>query len=972
MSDHPLCTDPRCGRCSQRRAAAGFRGTTIDLERPVKAVTQMPTQPATPVPASPVACPNCGHVPGEPQRVTESFATGGIVPRGGLHLVGEQGCYPLVLPAGARIVPVGDARRAVEAAPVAVRQAADVEYADPGLLDGRRRHPLGSEADVRAAWEAVVRDAARYPAGEAVRVRARVLAAMRRLDLPLPVDERAAEARINGKDSFDDVRERVRRALRATHSDPYCWVCILDLTDTDVVWMSDGDKLYLAPYTLDGDTVTVGEPVEVVRTYAPAGSPDTEAATEARGQAVADVVGARVIEAKGTSKAGGRVFGVQLIAYGDSRNQRRYPRSVLEAAVGLYEGAQAYDHHRTQEEMQTGTIAGLVGHFQNVTAGEHGLEADLHLLPSATLAAESLDAALALKESGHSTGVGLSHDVFARFRSITESGQQIQEATEITAVMSVDLVSTPAAGGQAVRAVAGGITPTPQDPAVTAAESSTTKEEPVTVNLADVLAAFKEATPEQLAAAGLARAGTTTSAAAAAETTQTAAGAGERASEAGESKTSFVAGLMIRAKVDAAQLPVSFVEAVTSALPDRITEADVDNHIALLKGAIGGLERAGLAPTVTAKVTQESRDKKIAALDAMFAGNYREGYTSLKKAWADYTGHRTQWLGEGDVTQQILRESQGFDSGYAGVRSVEAIDSTTWAQALGDALHRRLMALYSQPSLQSWRKIVSQITPVNDFRENKRVRIGGYGNLAVVAQGAPYQPMQSPTDEEAVYAVIKRGGTESLTYETVRNDDIGAVRDIPYRLGLAAGITLYRYVWDMLPANAATTYDSTALFHASHGNTTATALSQSGMSTIRRLMRKQAAYGQDTNILSLVPRLLVVPPELEEIAHQIATSAVAIPSTPAGPSDTPNLHKGLDVEVIDYYTDANDWYAVADGGMCPLIEMGFLDGREDPELFTQADPNVGSNFDADKVTYKIRHIYNGTVLDHVGFQRGTQ
>jgi hypothetical protein len=54
----------------------------------------------------------------------------------------------------------------------------------------------------------------------------------------------------------------------------------------------------------------------------------------------------------------------------------------------------------------------------------------------------------------------------------------------------------------------------------------------------------------------------------------------------------------------------------------------------------------------------------------------------------------------------------------------------------------------------------------------------------------------------------------------------------------------------------------------------------------------------------------------------------------------------------------------------PLIEMGFYQGRVDPELFTQSDPNNGSMFNNDTITYKIRHIYAGTPLEHRGFYRG--
>jgi hypothetical protein len=368
-------------------------------------------------------------------------------------------------------------------------------------------------------------------------------------------------------------------------------------------------------------------------------------------------------------------------------------------------------------------------------------------------------------------------------------------------------------------------------------------------------------------------------------------------------------------------------------------------------------------------VTKESAAKKTEALDAFWAGDYTKGYRSFREAYLDITGHRPAAWGE-DVNRRILRESfgAGFDSA---VRSAESLDASSWAQALGDSLTRRMIRMYGQPSLASWRKVVSEVVPVMDFRQQKRVRVGGYGLLPEVAEGAPYQPLQSPGDEEAVYSIIKRGGTEDLTLEMIANDDIGAIRSVPRNMGLAAAITLYRFVWDLLITNVTCTYDGTALFHTNHANTTnPLVLNQTGLSTARRLMRKQAAYGASTNILSLTPRLLVVPADLEEMAFQLTTSAVAVPSTPAGPSDTPNIHRGMDFEVLDYWTDTNDWFLAADPMMCPLIEVGFYQGREEPELFTQADANTGTMFNADKFTYKLRHIYSGTPLEHRGFQRG--
>lgn len=672
---------------------------------------------------------------------------------------------------------------------------------------------------------------------------------------------------------------------------------------------------------------------------------------------VSDRIEGRVLEAAGTTADGGRVFRVRIISAGDSKNGRRYPAHVLREAVDKYEGAKAYDHHRSTDELRSSTINGLVGYYRNVEASDEGLDGDLCLLPGATHTAEALDATVLTQAAGLDPLVGISHDALTYTRPIADGRRRLQEAVRITKVHSADVVADPAAGGKAVRVLAGGIEETDPDES-----GESNEEEDVPLTSQTVLAALKDASPEDLAAVGLSKVDTTAGAAPAEPVQAT------EAAPAAVEKASFLGGLMIREKVAAAGLGERVVESVREVLPDRVTESDVDAQIAALKAAMGLVERGDLHPTATAQVTQESLDKKKAALDAFFSGDY-SGYRSFRDAYLDVTGYRPRSLGE-DLNKRIMRESIGdlYDSAD---RTTESLTSSSWNLVLGDSITRRLVAAYAHPSLQTWRSIVSSTIPVNDFRTQRIDRVGGYGVLPAVNQGAPYQPLTSPANEEVTYAITKRGGTEDLTLEMIANDDVRAISNIPKKLGLAAARTLHNFVWDFILTNP-TIYDTNTLFHASHSNTTAVALSQSNVSTLRAKMRDGTAYGDTSDILSLVPKILVVPNELEELAFQIATSAVAIPATPAGPSNTPNLHAGLQPIVLDYDTDANDWFLVADPDMCPTIEVGFYQGRQEPELFTQSDQTVGSMFNADKVLYKIRHIYSGAVLDFRGFQRGTQ
>ncbi|MCL4764525.1 MAG: hypothetical protein KJ018_22555, partial [Burkholderiales bacterium] len=68
--------------------------------------------------------------------------------------------------------------------------------------------------------------------------------------------------------------------------------------------------------------------------------------------------------------------------------------------------------------------------------------------------------------------------------------------------------------------------------------------------------------------------------------------------------------------------------------------------------------------------------------------------------------------------------------------------------------------------------------------------------------------------------------------------------------------------------------------------------------------------------------------------------------------------------------DANDYHMTASPDQTPMIEIGFLDGSEDPEIFVADNPTVGSMFSNDQLTWKLRHIYGGAVLDYRGFAAG--
>lgn len=152
-----------------------------------------------------------------------------------------------------------------------------------------------------------------------------------------------------------------------------------------------------------------------------------------------------------------------------------------------------------------------------------------------------------------------------------------------------------------------------------------------------------------------------------------------------------------------------------------------------------------------------------------------------------------------------------------------------------------------------------------------------------------------------------------------------------------------------------------ALFHATHANLGAAALDATTFAAARLAMVKQVRAGSSKR-LNIGPSTVLVPFELQEAAYNLFVRGQNLDKT---------YVQTINPEVIPvaYWTDANDWAAVADPRRIPTIEVGFLDGREEPELFVQDTPNVGSLFSNDKVTYKIRHIYSGAVMDYRGLYK---
>jgi hypothetical protein len=415
---------------------------------------------------------------------------------------------------------------------------------------------------------------------------------------------------------------------------------------------------------------------------------------------------------------------------------------------------------------------------------------------------------------------------------------------------------------------------------------------------------------------------------------------------------------------------------------DEIVEAikeAVSYEAALVQSAMGSVTAF---PRV--RVGSATHDKYYLALQGMFSqedekdtdGKKVPAFQSIKEAYCRWTGRDPF---EVDPFEIMSEFGCKYDSARDHRRIQESVTTATWGQIYADVLYLMLMRWYTNnPAYNRWKAVVSDIENVPDFQNRHWTRIGGYGDLGTVAETATYPMLDSAPDEEVVYAVAKRGGLDDITFEAIANDRVGAIRRIPIGMARSAVRTLFKFVMSMATTNnPIMDYDSTTLYHTNHANAGTTALSLTGLQTITAGMRAQTAYGESLEILGErnLPSVLIVPGSLEFVAMRLVAPSDAYLAAIANPgteqSLDPQAFKGrMTYIVYDVLSSTTGWYAVANPMEVGTIVMGFLNGRQDPELFVQDQPNVGANFTADKTTYKVRHIYGGDVIDHRSFYRG--
>lgn len=781
--------------------------------------------------------------------------------------------------------------------------------------------------------------------------------------------------------SLDDIRNMLWNAVQ----DKFGKEAYLNQVYGSYIIYEQEGKFYQLSYSiLEGNVQFGSEPVEVERVW-----------VEARGrQEETDEVFETLLRLDQAKDPEGAVWDIIITEPGFTKNGWYQPEDVVREAAGLFEGVDVNLYELPSKDathvgndlfpIKSLLVKNKAGWIDNVKyiAGR-GLTGVLHFLDSAKWIGANI---LKAVKDGVNPPYGLSYDCPVRAKKDVVNGTPVIRAIKFLAADSVDLVTRPAAGGKFNRAIAS--MRTAQSHKEDRVMNKKQLWDLITEKRPDLLNGkeFDKVTDEEML--GLAR-----MAMEPAQKSDNGDGGTNDNFITKEQFDQFRCSMALDAALgESCKLPKPAKDRIRTIFKDKIfKQEDLDRSITdemdyiaqmaippeggdvaashIIVG-IGTLERAQMAvdrlfglnkDDMTAFAKMERLDHQPFFSDIRSRMDYEKfdevpTFKGLRDMYLFFTGDK-------EVTGRFMPKNLPAD-----LRARMDITSSTFSYVLGNTLGRRLVKDYNAVNYNE-DLLISVRKSVADFRQQEAVNVGYFGDLDTVdPEAADYEEISAITDEESTYAILQKGNILTITRKTIINDDITLIQRLVGRIGRAARRTHGKYVWNFF-INNANCSDGTAWFTNPHGNLGSGALSLptgtalAAYQALAKMTEKDS--GERIGLLddpSIKPTL-IYPVDLLATGESVVNDDDYYTSNDLT-TKTRNPMKGkVNGAMITLLTDATDWGMLMPPAVADMIEMGYLNGRQEPEMFVADMPQSEQVFVADKIRHKIRHEYAGAVVD---------
>jgi hypothetical protein len=359
---------------------------------------------------------------------------------------------------------------------------------------------------------------------------------------------------------------------------------------------------------------------------------------------------------------------------------------------------------------------------------------------------------------------------------------------------------------------------------------------------------------------------------------------------------------------------------------------------------------------VYVEVAEEAVDKIQIGLDKML-GVKVQGHHEIQA----FQGLRHAYV-------QITGDSEVFGRLPAyKMRSQEAIIAADFPKLLANSLTKRVVQDYRETSFREDR-LISFIGSASSLKPQSAVRVGYFGDLDVVdPEAADYVEAAKPGEEGVEFEIATRGNILTVTRRVIMSDDQNGITRRVNGWGRAARRTLARYLWGFYLNNATYGGDSTAWFAAGHGNLITDVMSPAKIAEVISTLMDMAEPDSGEKLgldeargLNLT---LVVGHALfwaARTANRREYLDAAFTPNPVYQMFGANNER---IVVLPLETDADNWGVLCDPKDRNILEVRFLNGQTDPEIFVSNNLGAGQMLRADKVQFKVRHEYGADLLD---------
>ena len=270
-----------------------------------------------------------------------------------------------------------------------------------------------------------------------------------------------------------------------------------------------------------------------------------------------------------------------------------------------------------------------------------------------------------------------------------------------------------------------------------------------------------------------------------------------------------------------------------------------------------------------------------------------------------------------------------IDANNAGPILRAAFSTHNIGNVLGTAYGKFALESFMAPE-DPWREM-TQVRPVNDYKEITGVRAGGDFRLKPLTDAGKIRDAEL-SDETRSISADMFARMASLTIKDITNDDLGRLQSLGSDLGNGAITALLEDYWTTFEANNSTYF--TAVTPAA-GN----ALSLASLDTADTTFSDMVdSFG---NKAVVEPTILLVPAALKNAAMELMRGTVLITGKDTTRTNLNVFAGRYRVIYSRYLTSKTTWWLIGRSGSKAPMEIALLNGQETPTIQSaEADFNT--------------------------------